>query len=172
MREFLNNIRTPNRKVPLRQAIFHTLLNACLGLFSGATSKLLDIYTSNLGNIFSQMSVWIFLCTVISVACSSPLRASVNVFLFCIGMLTAYYITAELTSSIYSMSFVYGWALFSLFTPVFSFFAWYSKGNKPISKMICVGIILVIPIAAVIFFDRIRIADIIFTVLTGIVLLK
>lgn len=30
-----------------------------LGSVMGMASKLLDIHTSNLGNIFSQMSVWI-----------------------------------------------------------------------------------------------------------------
>ena len=30
----------------------------------GSIDKLLDIYTTNLGNIFSQVSVWIFLCII------------------------------------------------------------------------------------------------------------
>ena len=71
--------------------------------------KLLDIYTTNLGNIFSQVSVWIFLCTLISVYSNSAIRAAVNVFGFCMGMLLTYYITAEMTASVYSLTFVYGW---------------------------------------------------------------
>lgn len=31
------------------------------GLALGAVSRLLDIFTQNLGNIFSQMAVWILL---------------------------------------------------------------------------------------------------------------
>ena len=87
MINLLNSIRTPNRQIPFSKALFDTILITGAGVLLGVVAKLLDIYTSNLGNIFSQMSVWIFLCTVVSVLSSTPLRAAVNVFLFCIGML-------------------------------------------------------------------------------------
>lgn len=172
MMNLLNNIRTPDRRMPFQKALFHTMLIAGVGILLGIAAKLLDIYTSNLGHVFSQMSVWIFLCTVISVLSSTPLRAAINVFLFCMGMLPAYYLTAELTSSVYSMLFVHGWTVFALLTPAFAFCAWYAKGKRLISKIIGAGIILVMLAAAVIIFDKIRIADIIFAVLTGIVLFK
>lgn len=168
----LNNIRAPDRQVPFLKALFHTTLIAGAGVFLGMAAKLLDIYTSNLGNIFSQMSVWIFLCTVISVLSSTPLRAAINVFSFCIGMLPAYYLTAKLTSSVYSMVFVHGWTVFALLTPALAFCAWYTKGKRLISKIGGMGIILVMLVAAVALFDKIRIADIIFVVLTDIVLFK
>lgn len=170
MMNLLNNIRTP-RHIPFLKALFHTMLIVGVGVLLGVTAKLLDIYTSNLGHVFSQMSVWIFLCTVISVLSSTPLRAAVNVFSFCMGMLPAYYLTAELTSSVYSMLFVHGWTVFALLTPVLAFCAWYAKGKSFISKIIGIGIILVMLVVAVVVFDKIRIADIIFAVLTGFVLI-
>lgn len=172
MVNFLNNIRAPNKHRLFPKALFHTVLIAAAGVLLGAASKLLDIYTSNLGHVFSQMSVWIFICTVISVYSSTPLRAAVNVFWFCMGMLPAYYLTAELTSSVYSMTFVYGWTVFAFLTPFFAFFTWYAKGKRLISRIIGIGIILVMLAAAAVVFDKIRIADIIFAVLTGIVLFK
>ena len=172
MMNLLNSIRTPDRQVPFLKALFYTILIAGAGVLLGVATKLLDIYTSNLGNIFSQMSVWIFLCTVISVLSRTPLRAAVNVFSFCMGMLPAYYLTAELTSSVYSMSFIYGWTVFALLTPVLAFCAWYAKGKRLISRIVSAGIILVMLVAAAVLFDKIRISDILFAVLTGIVLLK
>ncbi len=172
MMNLLNNIRTPDRQIPFPKALLHTVLIAGASMLLGVAAKLLDIYTSNLGNIFSQMSVWIFLCTVISVLCSTPLSAAINVFSFCVGMLPAYYLTAALTSSVYSMSFVYGWTMFALLTPAFAFCAWYAKGKRLISKIIGAGIIFVMLVAAAVLFDKVRISDIIFAVLTGIVLLK
>lgn len=172
MKNPLNKIRTPNRKVQFSKALLHTVVIAGTGILLGAVAKLLDIYTSNLCNIFSQMSVWIFLCTVIAVLSSTPFRAAVNVFSFCIGMLAAYYLTAELTSSVYSMLFIYGWTLFALLSPALGFCAWYARGKGLVSKIIIAGIIFVILAAAVILFDKIRIADVIFAVLTGVVLLK
>lgn len=172
MKNTLNRIRTPIRKVQFSKAVLHTVVIAGTGILLGAVAKMLDIYTTNLGNIFSQMSVWIFLCTVIAVLSSTPFRAAVNVFLFCIGMLVTYYITAELTSSVYSTLFIYGWTVFALLSPALGFCTWYAKGKGFLSKSIVAGIILVMLAAAVILFDKIRVADIVFAVLTGFVLLK
>ena len=168
----LNNIRKPNKIIPLSKALLHTGLIAVAGMGLGVTAKLLDIYTSTLGNIFSQMSVWIFLCTTMSVLSSTPFRAAINVFSFCAGMLPAYYVTAELTSSVYSSLFIHGWTLFALLTPALGFCTWYARGKGLLSKCIIAGIILVMLAAAVILFDKIRVADIVFAVLTCFVLIK
>lgn len=53
--------------------------------------------------------------------------------LFCVGMIAAYYITAEVGGLYYSMSFVKGWCVFTAFTPVFAFFAWYARGRGAFS---------------------------------------
>ncbi len=167
-----NNIRIPHRETPFIKALFHTGLITTAGLLFGIAAKLLDIHTSNLGNIFSQMSVWIFLCTLLAVYSSTPKRAAINVFFFCAGMLATYYLTAELTASVYSTLFLYGWIAFALFSPIMGFCAWYAKGKGLLSKVITVGIIIVLLAAAVILFDKIRMADIAFALLISIVLLK
>ena len=82
---YLVHIRKSGQPIPLSKAILHTAIITCLGLMTGALIKLLDIYTTNLGNIFSQVSVWIFLCTLISVYSNSAIRAAVNVFWFLHG---------------------------------------------------------------------------------------
>ena len=38
-----------------------------VGLIFGVISRLLDIYTQNLGEIFSQMVIWILIGTLISI---------------------------------------------------------------------------------------------------------
>ena len=116
------------------------LLLLLIGGALGAASKLLDIYTTNLGNIFSQMSIWILLGTLISIHSRSRLRAAINVFSFCVGMLTAYYITAELTSSVYNIVYVYGWAAFALFAPAFAALVWTSNQRCVISTLVSIGI--------------------------------
>ena len=87
-------------------------------------------------------------------------------------MLAAYYLTAELTASVYSTLFLYGWIVFALFSPAMGFCAWYAKGEGLLSKIITAGIIIVLLAAAVVLFDKIRVADIVFALLIGIVLLK
>ena len=167
-----SHIRKSGQPIPLSKAILHTAIIACLGLMTGALIKLLDIYTTNLGNIFSQVSVWIFLCTLISVYSNSAIRAAVNVFGFCMGMLLTYYITAEMTASVYSLTFVYGWTIFALFSPLMGFCVWYSKGKSWVSRIISIGIIIVMLVASIVLFDKIRVSDILFAVLTGFILFK
>lgn len=47
-----------------------------IGLILGIISRLLDIYSQNLGNIFSQMAVWILLGTLISIYSKNKKKCS------------------------------------------------------------------------------------------------
>ncbi len=166
MRDFLNGIRVPSGKMPFAKALMRTVAAAVFGVLLGAAAKLMDIYTENLGNIFSQMSVWIFICTAMAVFSSSPYRAAANVFCFCTGMIVAYYITAHITESVYSIIFVYGWTAFSLVSPLLAFCTWYAAGKGVAANIIAVLIISVMLMAAVILFDKIRISDVLFAATT------
>ena len=42
-----------------------------VGAFFGVAARLLDIYTQNLGNIFSEMSIWILICVWITLKANS-----------------------------------------------------------------------------------------------------
>lgn len=165
MTEILKNRRTPDRVTPFKKAVLYTIIITAFGTLLGFASKMFDIYTVFLGDIFSMMSVWIFICTVIAVYSSTPKRAGVNVFFCCAGMLTAYYLTAELTESVYSVSFIYGWSAFALFSPAMGFCVWFAKGKGTFSKIITCGIVAVLFIAAAVMFDKIRTADVVFALL-------
>lgn len=139
------------------------------GAVLGILSKLLDINTQflqitsslNLSNVFSEMSIWILFGTLISIYSKSKGKAALNVFVFCIGMLITYYVTAELTSSVYGMTFVYGWAAFSLCSPVFAWFTWMTKEKGVFPKIISVGILLVTLLASIVVFEGPRVYDIV-----------
>lgn len=49
----LNNIRTPDIKVEFKTAMRHAVLIAEGGVSAGVAARLSDIYTTNLGNVFS-----------------------------------------------------------------------------------------------------------------------
>lgn len=51
----------------MRKAILNPIAMFVIGLLLGVISRLLDIYTQNLGEIFSQMAIWILLGTLISI---------------------------------------------------------------------------------------------------------
>jgi len=141
--------------------LLHPLPMAAFGLILGIISRLSDIYTDNLGNILSQMAIWILLGTLISIYSPTKKRAMMNIFPFCMGMLVTYYITAALFDGVYSRVFIVGWTLFALFSPIMAFFAWMTKEKGIFPKIISVGIVLFSVLSSIILFDRIRIYDIV-----------
>ena len=52
------------------------------GLLLGAAARFMDIYCENLGEIFSQMSVWILLGTLIAIYSPTKKAASLNILPF------------------------------------------------------------------------------------------
>ncbi|MCM1288191.1 MAG: hypothetical protein NC240_07750 [Clostridium sp.] len=94
MKEWLDNIRKPNKDIKISKKIINSLLILLLGIILGVFSKWLDNLAINdeiwwqhfigildLRNVFSEFSIWIFLAVTISVFSKTPLRASLNVFI-------------------------------------------------------------------------------------------
>lgn len=127
------------------------------GLCLGIISRLLDIYTQNLGNIFSQMLIWILFGVLISIYSKTKRKAMLNVLLFCIGMLITYYFVAFITNGVYSSTYIIGWSIFALCLPVMAYFAWMSKEKGLFAKII--SIVIVSILSSIILFDRLRIYD-------------
>ena len=125
----------------------------------GGISRILDINTQNLGNIFSQMAIWILFGVIISFYSSSKKKAMINIFPFCIGMLIAYYIVAILTNGVYSDVYIIGWTVFALASPVMAYFAWMTKEKGLFPKVISAGIVAVSVLSSIVLFDRLRIYD-------------
>ena len=98
-----------------------------LGLVTGFLVKMLDIhcYTQHFGvslsDIFSQAGVWVVIGVAISLYSRDNRTAMANIFLFCAGMLLTYYITAEVTNSIYGWSFIKAWAAFACLSPLMAY---------------------------------------------------
>ena len=136
-----------------------------IGLILGIVSRLLDIYTQNLGNILSQMAIWILFGVLISIYSSSKRQAMINILPFCIGMLITYYFVAFVTNGVYSTAFIIGWTVFAFLSPLMAYFTWITKEKGVFPKIISIGIILLSLSSSVILFDRIRFYDIIINVI-------
>ncbi len=130
-----------------------------LGLTLGIISRYADIYTQNLGNMFSQMAIWILMGTVISIYSSTQKKAMIHVFFFCIGMLITYYLVAIITEGVYSETIMMGWTVFAVFCPVFSYFTWMTKEKGLFPKIISMGIVVVSLGSTILLFDHLRIYD-------------
>lgn len=129
------------------------------GLLLGIAARLFDIYFQNLGEIFSQMAIWILLGTGFAIYSPTKKAAMGNIFPFCMGMLAAYYVTAAITHGVYSRTFIIGWTLFALTSPVMAYFAWMAKEPGAFSKIIAAGIAAVSVMISVLLFDHLRLYD-------------
>ena len=90
----------------MRKLLLNPFAMFVLGLCAGILSRFSDIYTQNLGEIFSQMAVWILLGTLISIYSETPRRAAANTLTFCLGMLITYYAVAALSHGVYDKIYV------------------------------------------------------------------
>lgn len=143
----------------MKKRILNPLSMFIIGLFLGVISRLLDIYTQNLGNIFSQLAVWILLGTIISIYSKSKKEAMLNIFPFCMGMLITYYFVAKVTNGVYSNYFILAWTIFSFCTPILAYFAWQTKQKGIFPKIISLCIVFTSILSSIILFDRLRIYD-------------
>ena len=151
----------------MKKIVLNPISMFFIGLILGVVSRLFDIYTQNLGNIFSQMAIWILFGVLISIYSSSKRKAMLNILPFCIGMLITYYFVAFITKGVYSTVFIIGWTVFALLSPIMAYFAWMTKEKGVFPKIIGIGIIIVSLLSSVILFDRIRFYDIIINVITA-----
>ena len=149
----------------MKKIVLNPISMFFIGLILGVVSRLFDIYTQNLGNIFSQMAIWILFGVLISIYSSSKKQAMINILPFCIGMLITYYFVAFITKGIYSSAFIIGWTVFALLSPLMAYFTWMTKEKGIFPKIISVGIIVISLLSSKILFDRIRFYDIIISVI-------
>lgn len=145
----------------MRKRILNPFAMLLFGLLIGFISRLLDIFTTNLGEIFSQMAIWILLGTLISIYSKTAKKAMLNVLTFCLGMLFTYYLIAALSHGVYSINYIIGWTVFALCSPVMAFFAWYTKGSGVFPRIVSAGIIAVSVLSPIILFDKLRIYDLV-----------
>ncbi len=122
--------------------IKEVLLIVLAGIILGVLSKLVDSISLNeafgwhrvlelldLRNVLSRLPIWALLALSIAVFSKGPLRASMNVFGFFIGMLIGYYGVTMSISGFFPKGYIVSWGIITLFTPVAAYFAWYSRGS-------------------------------------------
>lgn len=146
-------------KCNMKKYILNSVSMFIVGLILGIISRLLDIYTTNLGNMFSGIAIWILFGVLISIYSRTKKQAMLNILPFGVGMLITYYFVAFITNGVYSRTYIIGWTLFALCSPILAYFTWMTKQKSILAKIISVGIILVSIVSPVVLFDKLRFYD-------------
>lgn len=136
-KEFLNKIREPKPKLSAGNKILMSAGIAFAGVLLGVFQKYIDggaempqiLQSLDIVNYFGRFAVWLLLGTMISVYASTPVRASVNTFLFFISMVAAYYLYCHFISGFLSVSYMMIWIILSFASPFIAFICWYAKGK-------------------------------------------
>lgn len=149
MNRFLNRVRTSNMNISFKNKVINTLLIFLLGIILGVLSKWLDEFRDDdtilwfilngildLRNIFSEFGIWLFIAITISVYSKTPLRASLNTFLFFVGMTVSYHLYTIYFCNFNPKRYMMIWYGITLLTPILAFVCWYSKGKNKISLVI------------------------------------
>lgn len=151
----------PEDRTIKRRGLLCPLSMLACGLLLGAAARLFDIFCPTLGEIFSQMSVWILLGTLIAIYSPTMKDAALNILPFCLGMLFTYYAAAMLTHGVYGWSFIIGWTVFALLSPLMACLTHITKRRGVIPKVIGTGIVLVFGRVGRFIVRSLRIYDII-----------
>lgn len=125
--------------------MINTIAILFLGVALGTFSKYLDFRQGELPSVLSaidgaldihnflgRFAVWVLIGLCISVYSNSAIRASVNVFVFFVGMVASYYLYSNCIAGFFPKSYAIIWFGFTAISPFMAFACWYAKGkSKP-----------------------------------------
>lgn len=154
MKLFLNNIRCKENSLSAGRQFADTIVILLLGIALGTFAKFLDTTASNdlpfifeyldIRNFLGRFAIWVLIALCISVYSNSSIRASINVFVFFIGMVTSYYMYSKFVAGFLPRSYAMIWYGFTIVSPLLAFICWYAKGKSKFSFLLSAMIIAVL----------------------------
>ena len=118
MKKFLNDIRSAENPISGNRKIINTIAILLLGIALGTFSKFLDFRQAELpsvlmaingaldiGNFLGRFAIWVLIALCISIYSNSAIRASINVFVFFVGMVASYYLNSSYIAGFFTRSY-------------------------------------------------------------------
>ena len=153
----MNDIRNAENPISNNRKIINTIAILFLGIALGTFSKYLDFRQTELpgvlmaingvldiGNFLGRFAIWILIALCISIYSNSAIRASINVFVFFVGMVASYYLYSNYIAGFFPRSYAMIWFGFTAVSPLLAFVCWYAKGKSRPAFMLSVLILAVL----------------------------
>ncbi len=80
----------------------------------------------------------------ISIYSNSAIRASINVFVFFVGMVASYYLYSNYIAGFFPRSYAMIWFGFTAVSPLLAFVCWYAKGKSKLAFILSALILAVL----------------------------
>lgn len=154
MNKFLNKIRSIENEIPITRKIINTILILCFGIVLGTFAKFLDTTASNtlpfifeyldISNFLGRFAIWLLIALYIAIYSHSSIRASLNVLVFFIGMVSSYYLYSYFVAGFFPKNYAMIWLGFTAISLLLAFVCWYAKGKSKISFILSVIIIAIL----------------------------
>ncbi len=98
----------------------------------------------DLGNVLTEMAIWLVMALAVSALSRSPLKAAINVFLFFVGMDISYHISSVLIKGFDPGSYMLIWYGITLVSPILGIICWYARGDSIISILLDIPILTIL----------------------------
>ena len=158
--KYLERFRAPLPAPSLGRRLACLLFLLLAGAAVGVLAKWADFSAIQLlGDIFSELPVWIVLGLVIARCSGSPGRAAAYAFAFFLAMIPAYYLAAEWLGGVWGMTYVCGWTVVACLSPFAAYGAWYAFGRGWLPTLLSVAVVAAAALADVIVLRRLNFRD-------------
>ena len=157
MINFLNDIRNAENPISNNRKLINTIALLFLGIALGSFSKYLDFRQAELPsvlmaideafdihNFLGRFAIWVLIALCISIYSNSAIRASINVFVFFVGMVASYYLYSNYIAGFFTRSYAMIWFGFTAVSPLLAFVCWYAKGKSKLAFILSALILAVL----------------------------
>jgi len=123
-------LKFEHRKIPselnLRKEIFIALGVFLLGILLGVIAKAADS-VSLIGDIGTDLAVWVLLGTLIAAYSRRPFSAAINELLFFLGLLVGYYAYCQFVLGFFPQAYCLGWLIVAVLAAPCAAILWFAR---------------------------------------------
>ncbi|RHV12696.1 hypothetical protein DXB77_03525 [Clostridium sp. OM05-9] len=157
MIKILNDIKNAENSISNNRKLINTMAILFLGIALGFFSKYLDFRQAELpgvlmaingvldiSNFLGRFAIWVLIALCISIYSNSAIRASINVFVFFVGMVATYYLYSNYIAGFFPRSYAMIWVGFTAVSPLLAFVCWYAKEKSKLAFILSALILAVL----------------------------